>query len=75
MTYYRVKPQYDNFRLYHNRKYKGILIANELYTEKELVKHNILLSRGVKSEFFDMVEIPKTKIYWFFGARFENKGA
>ena len=70
MTYYRVKPQYDNFRLIRDHKYHGLLIANELYTGKELVKNKILLCYGVQHDFFEKVEISRKKIYWFFGARF-----
>lgn len=70
MTYYRVKPQYDNFRLIRDHEYHGILIANELYTGKELVKNKILFCHRVEPDFFEKVEISKKKIYWFFGARF-----
>lgn len=70
MTYYRVKPQYDNFRLIRDHKYHGILIANELYTGKELVKKKILFCYRVEPDFFEKVEISRKKIYWFFGARF-----
>lgn len=70
MTYYRVKPQYDNFRLIRDHKYHGILIANELYTDKELIKKSILFCYGVQPDFFEKVEISRKKIYWFFGARF-----
>lgn len=74
MTYYRVKPQHDNFRLIRDHKYHGILIANELYTGKELVKKNILLCYRVEPDFFEKVEISRKKIYWFFGARFAQWG-
>lgn len=70
MVYYKVKPEYDNFRLIHNRKDIGILVGDELYTERELVRKNILLALGVKPEFFEMVEIPKSRVYHLFGARF-----
>ena len=71
MTYYKVKPEHDNKPLYHNGKYKGILIANELYTEKELNKTNILFCRGIRFDMFEAVKIPKNKVYWLFGARFQ----
>ena len=70
MTYYRVKPEYDNFRLIKNHKYCGILVGNELYTQKELVKSGILYCYRVQPDFFEKVEISRKKIYWFFGARF-----
>ena len=69
MLYYKVKPQYDNKTRYiRNNKRQiipnGILIGGELYTPKEYEK---LMNC---SEWFDKVEIPKNKIYFFFGARF-----
>lgn len=69
MQYYRVKPQYDNKTRYtRNNKGQGVgngvLIANELYTPKEYKK---LMNCP---EWFELVEIPKNKIYFFFGARF-----
>lgn len=38
--YYKVKPEFDNFRLFdmNTRKYKGFLIGNELYTQKRACK-------------------------------------
>lgn len=72
MTYYRVKPEYDNFSLWRCSKYAGFLVANELYTEKELVKKHIIFCMGVTPNMFDRVEIPKNKVYWFFGARFAD---
>ena len=71
MKYYRVKNEYDNTRKfrYVNRekthiKNDDILIAGELYTQKEREK----LYNDDKC--FEVVEIPKNKIYFFFGARF-----
>ena len=76
MKYYRVLPQYANKHTKytydkHNRpKWNGYFhIANELLTETEIKKHNYI------KEYCEVVEIPKTKIYWFFGARFESVGA
>lgn len=73
MLYYKVKPEYDNkirlIRIGHYTefaKYDGILIGNELYTPRErerLLNHD---------RCFEKVEIPKNKIYFFFGARFEE---
>ena len=71
MTYYKVKPEFDNCNKYvfvgHSNliiKNDGILISNELYTprEREKIANN--------SKYFDVVEIPKSKVYFFFGARF-----
>lgn len=64
MKYYKVKQESDNVT--HN---KGFLVANELYTEKELDKLN--LSGKFIELNFDKVEISKFKTYWLFGARFE----
>ena len=69
MKYYKVKPQYDNKTRYtwNNRQQgisNGILIANELYTPAEFRKIANCPS------WFECVEIPKSKIYFFFGARF-----
>lgn len=67
MLYYRVKPQYDN--CYKNPKIHdgSIYVAKELYTEKEVQKQNL------NRNFLEPVEISKKKIYWFFGARFEQE--
>ena len=72
MTYYRVKPEYDNKKRYiWNNKGQGvpdgtILVANELYTPAEFRKI------ANCPAWFDVVEIPKSKIYFFFGARFAS---
>lgn len=86
MKYYRVKPEFDNYKM---SKHYDIFVANELYTEKELEKIKIKyanrnnMARSIMSisavdeqilmSRFDIVEIPKNKIYWMFGARFEKK--
>lgn len=69
MKYYKVKPEFDNTNRYRFHKgggleIDGIYIANELYTANELKKY---LDHANKVE---PVEIPKSKIYFFFGARF-----
>lgn len=69
MKYYRVKPQYDNkVRYKWNNHRQGvpdsILIANELYTPKEFER------LANCPAWFELVEIPKSKIYFYFGARF-----
>ena len=74
MKYYKVKPEYDNVIV---SKKNDILIANELYTVKELRKLEKKLEGKARAKFylmFDPVEISKRQIYWFFGARFEIKG-
>lgn len=72
MLYYRVKPQYDNYIRYYERpnhtlKENGILVANELYTEKERAK----IMNG--DWFFEKVNINKNKTYFFFGVRFSQE--
>ena len=63
MKYYKVKKEADQKR----RKDGSIYIANELYTEKEAARLHLNLL------FMKPVDIPKNKIFWFFGARFENE--
>lgn len=68
MQYFKVLPNYDNYRVFSpsNR----ILIANELYTQKELNKLGLFLEQ---SKYFKPINISKNKTYWLFGARFESK--
>ena len=86
MKYYRVKSEFDNYKM---SKDYDIFVGNELFTKKELEKVKIKyanrnnMGRSVLSisaadeknlmERFDIVEIPKTKTYWMFGARFAQK--
>ena len=72
MLYYKVKPSADQFVIDKNF---NILIANELYTVKEFgkIRYNFMkMGRGtieLKNK-FDLIDIPKNKTYFFFGARF-----
>ena len=86
MKYYRVKSEFDNYKM---SKDYDIFVRNELFTEKELEKVKIKyanrnnMGRSVLSIYaadeknlmarFDIVEIPKNKTYWMFGARFAQK--
>lgn len=63
MKYYRVKQAYDGR---YNITGKIELIAGELYTSREMEKLHI------RKYMCDVVEIPKSKIYWSFGGRFER---
>ena len=63
MLYYKVKPQYDNYR----KNDGDIYIADELYTEKEIVKQKL------NKNYLEAVQISKKQIYFFFGARFADK--
>ena len=72
MTYYRVKEECDNrpkvLKLKGSLKLSGdILVGGELYTTKERKR---LLN---PDSMFEKVEIPKSKVYWFFGARFAEE--
>jgi hypothetical protein len=75
MIYYRVKKEFDQKYINPYIRNNDILIADELITKTELHK---LVKRGLihykdYEKFFDIVEIPKSKIYFFFGARFEDE--
>ena len=74
MVYYKVHAKYDNEQLYTENsphRYVGFLIGNELYTRKEFDK---LLNRCgiIILPMFVPVEVPKNKIFFSFGARFEQ---
>lgn len=71
MYYYRVPPELDQKPCYQKvYKYKRngyFLIANELLTTTEAKKMN------APTHLLEVVNIPKTKTYFIFGARFECK--
>ena len=70
MTYYRVKPEFDNFIYDKNFNF---FIGKELYTAKELIIIRKAYNRKpIFDSIFEAVEISKNKIHWFFGARFED---
>lgn len=69
MLYYKVKSENDQKRRYKFHRgggleIDGIFIKNELYTARELKKYLGAI------KYCERVEIPKSKIYFFFGARF-----
>ena len=74
MTYYKVKPEYDqkprikNHKLKIKRVQDGIYVANEIYTAGELDKFYMTLEE--EYNIFERVTIPKNKVYWSFGCRF-----
>lgn len=74
MLYYRVKQECDGTRcLAYNKKqhfwyYDRELVANELYTAKELDKFN----NKELYQFVTPVQVKKTNVYFFFGVRFEK---
>jgi hypothetical protein len=81
MKYYKVKPEYDNTALHKHdkrysdnlRMYAGFLIGNELFTEKELERMKKDGICDLWDRKFTIVEIPKSRVYFMFGARFESK--
>lgn len=69
MIYYRVKPENDQktrFKFHRGGglEIDGIFVKNELYTAREIKKYPGAVS------YCERVEIPKSKVYFFFGARF-----
>ena len=66
MIYYRVKESYDNMPKNPYVHDGDFYIAGELYTTKEVDKLPFIYAAA-----FDVVEIPKSQTYWFFGARFQ----
>lgn len=65
MIYYRVREKYDQTPVNPKVMGEGILIANELYTEHE---RNSMPK--ISDNAFERVEIPESRTYWCFGARF-----
>lgn len=74
MKYYKVKANFDQLRIDGNGSF---LVANELYTKVEVEKlrkkYEHLNRKAYNFDsIFDVVEISKHKIYWFFGTRFAS---
>lgn len=74
MKYYRVKPEYDHaiafgFGRRGGTRIVGSYIGNELYTKTELKRRGDF---GY-AQYMDKVDIPKSKTFFSFGARFEAK--
>lgn len=74
MIYYRVPLCWDNKTRFRPIKSypgyfatDGVWVGGELYTEKELKYRQAF---GMIKR-FERVEIPKNRIYWSFGCRFE----
>lgn len=72
MKYYKVKPEFDNKTRYKLTRSgacvpDSILVGNELYT---VVERSKIANR---KQMFDIVNIPKNKTFFSFGARFEIK--
>ena len=63
MLYYKaIKDGYDYFN-------KNTLIKNELLTTKERNSR----VRYLPDSYFQIIEIPKSRVFWSFGARFEKR--
>lgn len=79
MLYYKVKPEYDNRPKINRKQYfscykykSDIWIKNELYTYTELQK---MKNKGIIIDYnmFDIIQVPKNKVYFCFGARFTEE--
>ena len=68
MIYYRVRKEYDQMPKNPSVRDGNILVADELYTTTEFNKLPFIYAGA-----FERVEIPKSRTYWLFGARFEIK--
>ena len=65
MEYYRIKHDY------YDRRSGYQLIENELITEREMIKKNLV---WIPNEIYELVNISKRNVFWHFGVRFEYKG-
>lgn len=77
MKYYKVKKEYDNKIIYKFARgggltVDGFFIGNELLTEAEArqIFNNKHLIGAALLDVCEIVEVPKSEIYWLFGARF-----
>lgn len=65
MTYYRVRKEFDQYPKKPKIRDGNILIAEELYTEKEFNKLPYVYVGA-----FERIDIPRNLTCQFFGARF-----
>lgn len=75
MKYYKVKNlEYGSKNIYDKKgRFLFPIVEDELYTVKEMEKiHAKYKPRHDLYKFCDLVEIPKSKIYWFFGCRYAS---
>jgi hypothetical protein len=68
MIYYRVRKEYDQFPQNPKIRDGNILVAEELYTEREFNKLPYVYAGA-----FERIDIPKSQTYMFFGARFQKR--
>ena len=73
MTYYKIKKSG------HLIRYNGYMqtVAGELFTPAEYKRYSMPDRYGARltNECVELVEVPKSKIYWFFGVRFAAETA
>lgn len=73
MTYYRVRKSG------HLIRYSGYMetVSGELFTAAEYKRYSVPDRYGARltPDCVEAVEVPKSKIYWFFGARFAAETA
>ena len=75
MLYYRIRKEYDQKpRMKYGRRggleWDSIYIGGELFTPKEVEKEYKTHLVGVPVEkLFEVVNVSKKSVYWFFGAR------
>ena len=69
MKYYRVRETHDQFPKNPRVRDGNILIGGELYTTAEFNRLPYVYASA-----FELVDIPKNKTFWSFGARFESEG-
>lgn len=67
MRYYQVKMCEDNTNIYHGHSYLGFLVGGELITKTELSRD---WKNAIPMSYLKEVSIPKSEVYWSFGARF-----
>ncbi len=76
MTYYRVKPEYDQTPRYRYGRHGGLIhdgiyIGKELWTEKELDREYASHLVGIpRDKLCDRLDLKRSEVFWFFGARF-----
>ena len=61
-----------HYKELHNRKKHYILVENELYTSKEFEKLKSIYT-DIQENDFTIVNIPKSKTYYFFLSWFINQ--
>ena len=71
MVYYKVKPEADQTRVKIQYSYQ-ILVANELYTKREIEKAKRKITPEFLDKNFTKIEASPKKTFFFFGARFQT---